>query len=131
MIVDSSALVAVVRNEPEALALSTALGHAIEIGIGAPTLVETSIVLTTRVGSAGRMLLGRLLDELGVSTIPFDDRHWRVAADAFARFGKGRHPAALNFGDCMTYATARISGWPLLCIGGDFAQTDIDLVDIR
>ncbi len=57
--------------------------------------------------------------------IPFEDRHWGAAAEAFIVYGKGRHPAALNFGDCMTYATARLSGNPLLFVGEDFAKTDI------
>jgi ribonuclease VapC len=57
--------------------------------------------------------------------IPFDDRHWSVAAEAFIRYGKGRHPARLNYGDCMAYATAKVAGAPLLFVGDDFAKTDI------
>ncbi|HKR49906.1 MAG TPA: type II toxin-antitoxin system VapC family toxin [Pseudonocardiaceae bacterium] len=72
-----------------------------------------------------RSLLARLLDEADVETIPYTAAHWPVAVDAFARYGKGRHPAALNFGDCLTYATCRLAGRPLLCTGEDFPQTDL------
>jgi ribonuclease VapC len=61
-----------------------------------------------------------------VLVIPFGEPHWSAAATAFIRFGKGRHPAALNYGDCMTYATARVAERPLLYVGNDFAQTDIE-----
>lgn len=67
----------------------------------------------------------RFLQQFEVEEIPFTEAHWRIATDAFLRFGKGRHPAALNFGDCMTYATAKLAGEPLLFVGNDFAQTDL------
>jgi ribonuclease VapC len=73
----------------------------------------------------GRALLARFREEKEIVVIPFDERHWSLAAEAFIRFGKGRHPAALNYGDCMTYATARRAGAPLLYVGDDFAKTDI------
>ena len=60
-----------------------------------------------------------------MSVVSFSEAHWREASDAFARYGKGRHPASLNFGDCMSYAVAKLSGAPLLFVGTDFAQTDI------
>ena len=68
------------------------------------------------------------MSERSVVVIPFGTEHWPVAVDAFARSGKGRHPARLNFGDCLTYAVAKRAGEPLLCVGGDFAQTDLALV---
>ena len=69
---------------------------------------------------------GRFLQESGLTVVPFADEHWPVALEAFTRYGKGRHPAALNFGDCLTYATRRAGlGEPLLCEGGDFAKTDL------
>jgi ribonuclease VapC len=80
-------------------------------------------VLTARLGVAGRSLLARLLYEAGIETIPYTAAHWPVAVDAFTRYGKGRHPAALNFGNCLTYATCRLARRPLLCTG-----TDLDLV---
>ncbi|MCJ7627420.1 MAG: type II toxin-antitoxin system VapC family toxin, partial [Longimicrobiales bacterium] len=67
------------------------------------------------------------LDELDVQELPFGELHWREAADAYRRFGKGRHSAALNFGDCMTYAVAQLAGERLLFVGGDFAQTDVEV----
>jgi len=122
---DSSAVISVVRQEQDHEYVIEALEGASRIGIGAPTLTESSIVLVGRYGVAGRSILSRFLEENRVVTIPFDDRHWAVAAEAFIRYGKGRHPAALNYGDCMTYATAQIAGVPLLYVGDDFAQTDI------
>ena len=68
-----------------------------------------------------------LVRDFGIVVIPFEAEHARVAAEAFARFGKGRHRAALNFGDCMSYAVAKLAGQPLLCTGSDFAKTDLKL----
>ncbi len=127
MILDSSAIVAVLLREPRHEPLLELLAAAEVIGIGAPTLCETGIVLAARLGATGKSLLARFTQESGAVVIPFGDEHWRVGVDAFLRFGKGRHPAALNFGDCLTYATAQIAGQPLLCLGEDFARTDIAL----
>jgi len=104
------------------------LARAPFIGVGAATLAETGIVLTARLGVAGRSLLARLLQEAGAETIPCTAAHWPIAVDAFTRYGKGRHPAALNFGDCLTYATCRLAARPLLCVGDDFPQTDLEVV---
>ncbi len=71
------------------------------------------------------MLVARFRDQWNVEVVPFDARHQRAASDAFARYGKGRHPAKLNFGDCMTYATARLAEMPLLFTGEDFRRTDV------
>ena len=68
------------------------------------------------------------LKQWSVVVIPFGPEHWPVAVEAFARYGKGRHPARLNLGDCLTYAVAKLAGEPLLCVGGDFARTDLPLV---
>ncbi|GAB3745851.1 type II toxin-antitoxin system VapC family toxin [Microlunatus parietis] len=129
IVVDSSALIAVLTAEPTGRALIDRLAAASRIRIGAATLVETGIVLVARIGLPGKTLLARFVEEAGVEVVPIDDRHWTVAVDAFARYGKGRHPAGLNFGDCLTYAVARLAGEPLLCLGDDFPQTDVDLVD--
>jgi ribonuclease VapC len=128
VIVDSSALVAILLAEPGRQVLVDRLASAAVIGVGAPTLAETGIVLTARIGVAGRSLLARLLDEAGIETVPFTAAHWPIAVDAFARYGKGRHPAALNFGDCLTYATCRLAGRPLLCTGDDFPRTDLEVL---
>jgi ribonuclease VapC len=125
VIVDSSAIIAVLFREPGHDALIDLLSREEQPGVGAPTLAETGLVLTARMGLMARTLLARFIDEAGLVVIPFDDGHWPVAADAFLRFGKGRSPAALNFGDCMTYAVARVADESLLYVGNDFSRTDI------
>jgi ribonuclease VapC len=128
LILDSSALVAIIRREPGHDALVDCLADAPAAGVGAPTLVESGIVLSARMGLIGRTLLARLVQDAGLTVVPCSAQHWTVGVDAFVRFGKGRHSAALNFGDCLTYATARLAGQPLLCLGDDFARTDLELV---
>ncbi len=128
MIVDSSALVAILLAEPGHKVLVDHVARAPLVGVGAPTLAETGIVLTARLGVAGKSLLARLLQEAAAETIACTAAHWPIAVDAFTRYGKGRHSAALNFGDCLTYATCRLAGRPLLCTGDDFPQTDLDVV---
>lgn len=91
--------------------------HAGRIAIGAPTLAETRMVMVRRHGAAGLEMVGRFLGDLEVEVESFDGLHADVAGQASIRFGKGRHPARLNYGDCMTYATARIADEPLLFIG--------------
>lgn len=131
MIVDSSALLALVFQEPGWEDLLESIRSAELVAAGAPTLTETGIVLEARLGDGSRGLLERLLDELGVEELSFGSVHWREALAAFRRFGKGRHPAALNFGDCMTYAVSRLTGEPLLSVGDDFPKTDVTLVAAR
>lgn len=125
MILDSSALVAIALREPAADQLIRAIDSAEAVAVGAPTLVETAIVLTARLGGTAIETLGEFLRDGDVTIIEFGESHWRTAADAFARYGKGRHPAALNFGDCLSYATANVAAVQLLATGGDFAQTDL------
>ncbi|MBI4873385.1 MAG: type II toxin-antitoxin system VapC family toxin [Acidobacteria bacterium] len=125
MILDSSALVAVVLAEPAGPRILAIVKAAAPVGLGAPTLAETLLVLARRLGGDPGALLAELLRELDIEVIPFAEEHSRVALDAWLRFGKGRHPAALNFGDCFTYATAVIANQPLLYIGDDFSQTDV------
>lgn len=103
------------------------LTEASQAGIGVPTVTETAIVLSSRLKLDARSLLSRFLLEGSISTISFGDAHFGLAVEAWLRFGKGRHPAALNFGDCMSYATARAAGEPLLCTGEDFSKTDLVL----
>lgn len=128
MIVDASAVVAILREEPDAEWLLDRLDEADTVRIGSPTLVEAGLVLAGRLGLMGRTLLARFVQESGMDVVPLSEEHASVAVDAFVRFGKGRHPAALNFGDCLSYAVSRVAGEPLLCIGNDFAQTDLLLV---
>ena len=127
MILDSSALVAVVLDEPERLDLLAKIDAAETVGIGAPTLVEVGVVLAARQGDAAVDALEAIVAAAGAVVIDFGADHWQEALSAWRRFGRGRHPAALNFGDCLTYATARVAGEPLLAKGDDFAKTDIQL----
>ncbi len=128
MILDTSAVVAVLLQEPDHEWARERIGAADVLGIGTPTLTETGVVLEGRLGVASRALLIRFLDETGVQPLPFLDLHWRVAVEAFVRFGRGRHPAKLNLGDCLSYASAKVAGRPLLALGTEFAQTDLELV---
>jgi ribonuclease VapC len=125
VIVDSSALIAITFAEPGHPDLITKLADTPSAGIGTPTLAETGLMLASRLGRDPRDLVIRLLDEFGIEQIPFGDQHWREAVDAFLRFGRGRHKARLNFGDCLTYAVARLANEPLLFVGEDFTQTDL------
>ena len=124
MILDSSALVAIVLQEPEAKSLLDRMCEAPHVAIGAATLLETGIVLSARLNDDARGLLARLLQESGIAVLHVTEAHFGVATDAWLRFGKGRHPASLNFGDCLSYAMAVVAGEPLLAVGDDFAQTD-------
>jgi ribonuclease VapC len=107
-----------------------ALASSPGIRIGAPTRLETGIVMMARFGPTGKTALARFLQENAITTMAFSEDHAAVALDAYSRFGMGRHPAALNFGDCCTYAIASVTGEPLLCVGDDFPQTDLLLVDL-
>lgn len=127
MILDSSAIVTIILRELGSDRVLDAIEAADACRVGAPTLVETTMVLTGRLGDEGRTMLLSLLHEVNIDVLSFGDAHWRIAQSAFVRYGKGRHPAALNFGDCLTYATAYVAGEPLLCVGEDFAQTDLEL----
>jgi ribonuclease VapC len=130
VIVDSSAVIAILLKQPGSERLRDALAASEQAGIGAPTVVETSMELCARLGRAGKTLLTRFLEEAELEVVQFTAEHWTVAADAFIRYGKGRHRAALNFGDCTTYAVARLAGEPLLCLGDDFPSTDIELANL-
>jgi ribonuclease VapC len=125
VILDSSALVAIFVREPGFERILDAIDDERKLAIGAPTLAEAGIVLSARLGTDARPLLARFLEESGALVLPFSAEHAREAIGAFRRFGKGRHRAALNFGDCMTYATARLADEPLLCTGNDFRKTDL------
>lgn len=93
--------------------------------IGTPTVAELALVLSARLGRDSQLLLTGLLDNLAITTVEFSDAHWRSAARAFWMYGRGRHPAGLNFGDCLTYAVASVADEPLLFVGDDFTHTDL------
>jgi ribonuclease VapC len=125
MTLDSSALIAILFAEPGYLALVDRILEADHARVGAPTLVEASLVTSGRRRTPSAGEVEGLVAELGVTIVPFGEAEWRLAAEAFARFGRGRHSAALNFGDCLAYATARSLGDALLFVGNDFTKTDI------
>jgi ribonuclease VapC len=127
VILDASALVAIALDEPERGILVAKVNAADSVAVGAPTVVEAGIVLSARAGQDASAVLVELLAAADAVVIEFGQRHWRVAVSAWERFGKGRHPAGLNFGDCLAYATALVAGEPLLAKGDDFTQTDIPL----
>ena len=127
MILDSSAIVAIFLGEPERDRFSHAIDEAETVGVGTPTLVETAMVLRSRLGDRALVTLDGFLRASDVTVVAFETRHWQVAVEAFVRYGNGRHPAALNYGDCLTYATAKVAGVPLLAKGQDFALTDLEL----
>lgn len=125
MIVDSSALVAVIFQEPDYEIIIDKLVESSATGIGTPTLVETGIILDARLRKDSRFLLTRMLDEFNIVEVPFGESHWRESLVAYRRFGRGRHRANLNFGDCLSYAVVRLASEPLLFVGKDFAATDL------
>ncbi len=126
MIVDTSAIVALAQNESPAVEITAALVSDRSSAIIAPVATECLIVLTSRLGPTGRTVYERLRVEFNITVAPYTEDHALAAWQAFIRFGKGRHPAALNFGDCMSYAAARVGGEPLVAVGNDFTQTDLE-----
>lgn len=128
MILDSSALVAIIFREPEAERLLLAVDSASSLSVGAPTFTEAGIVIGSRLGFGSRDL-AQLLTHFEVNIVPFGHLHGEEALRAFEKFGKGRHKAGLNYGDCMTYAFAKLAQERLLCVGHDFVHTDLPLVD--
>ena len=122
--IDTSAIVAIALDEPDAQAFGDMIGSQ-ECVIGWPTVFETRLVLSKIPRKEGLRVLHKVLDAPRIRTIDFDERTYESAVDAFDRFGRGRHRAKLNFGDCMAYAVARTHDVPLLYKGTDFALTDI------
>jgi ribonuclease VapC len=125
IVVDTSALIAVQFDEPEAEAYTQFLLAQTGIAITAPNAFEYMMVAVGRKRQDVLARAERLLAQFGVEVLNFTPELQRIAAQAFLRFGKGRHPAALNFGDCMAYALAKSLDAPLLFKGSDFGQTDV------
>jgi ribonuclease VapC len=124
--VDTSVIIAMSMKEPEAETFRPLMGREPVI-IGWPTLFEARMVLAGKGFVSAARIIGQLVDTPNVTTVVFDEKHYRAAEDAFERFGRGRHPAALNMGDCFSYAVAAIAKAPLLFKGHDFGQTDLKL----
>jgi ribonuclease VapC len=129
MVIDTSVLIAILLGEPSSRQLIAVLDAATTRKISAASVVEASLVLLARHGEAGDVQLDRLVQKLGAEIVPVDTEQVTAARDAALRFGRGRHPAALNFGDCFSYALAVVSAEPLLFVGDDFAKTDIERVN--
>lgn len=125
IVIDSSALVAILRDEPERGALIDAILDHGEPCISAATYVEASMVMELRLGDRGGREIDALIADVGIATVPFDQVQAKVAREAFRRFGKGRHRAGLNLGDCFVYALAKTLSAPVLFKGNDFALTDL------
>ena len=126
MIVDSSAMVAIIRGERDGARLAARLGESDSARMSAATLVELSIVIDRDSSPNSAALLDELVDRSGIEVVPFTAEHACIARRAYQEFGKGSgHRAGLNFGDCFAYALAKQSGEPLLFEGDDFSHTDI------
>ena len=125
MTLDSSALVAILFGESGHLDLVDRILAADDVRISAPTLVEASLVFAGRRKSPAGGEVEALVKELGVTVVPLGERESHAAVAAFLRYGRGRHAASLNFGDCLAYAAASVSGDSLLFVGDDFRRTDI------
>jgi ribonuclease VapC len=126
MTLDSSALIAILFAEPGYLELVDRILAADVVRIGTPTLTETAVVLAARRHRGSGDELARLIEELDVTIVPFTAAHHAAAARAYQRFGRGRHKANLNVGDCLSYAVASVAGDSLLFVGEDFRRTDIE-----
>jgi ribonuclease VapC len=125
MVLDSSAVLAILFNEPERDAFATAVAEAGQRLISTVNAFEAGIVVSARKGPAGGRELDLLLHHAGIVLVPFNEDQLRLAREAWERYGRGRHPAGLNLGDCCAYALSRHSGEPLLFKGADFARTDV------
>ena len=125
MVIDTSAPMAILKVEPEAMALLSCLGQHGPKRISTATLLESRILVERQLGEAGQAELDLLLIRAEITAVPLDNRHMHWALQGWRRYGKGRHPAALNLGDCISYGLAKALQAPLLFKGDDFAATDL------
>jgi ribonuclease VapC len=126
LIVDSSVLVAILQAEPGYIRFLDAILAADQAAVPAPNYLETCMVLAGRKSEAALDRLDAYMRESNLSILPFTADHALIARQAFLRYGKGRHRAGLNFGDCIAYAAAKLEGMPLLFKGDDFKLTDVE-----
>lgn len=129
MVIETSAVLAILQAEPEAAAFAEAIERDPVRLVSAASVLEASIVIVARYGDAGARELDLFLLKAQADVVPVTAEHAALGRDAYVRFGKGRHPAGLNFGDCFAYALARASGEPLLFKGEDFNRTDVAAVE--
>ena len=127
MVIDTSAVLAIFLGEPERRQFLDAILQAGKRQISAATVLETGIVLDSKRGEAAGREFDLFVVRTNLEVVPVDAEQVETARSAWRRFGKGRHAAALNFGDCFTYGLAKLSGEPVLAKGSDFARTDIEL----
>lgn len=125
MVIDTSALLAVLQDEPERRAFNEAIEAAERRAVSTATFVETSIVIEARWGADGLRDLDLFLAKANIELVPVDIEQANAARRAFSGYGRGRHPAGLNYGDCFSYALAKVLGAPLLFKGEDFLRTDV------
>ena len=125
LLIETSALVAIVFREPGYGQLIHRIGEESKVAIAAASLAEALLVIERRIGSEGIIQLQGLVNVIGASVLPFDEEQAGLVHHAYIQYGKGRHPASLNFGDCLAYAAAKATGARLLYVGEDFAQTDL------
>ena len=125
MVLDTSALLALLLNEPEADAFRVAVEEDLTRLVSAATLLEAALVIEARKGEAGGRELDLLIQKAEIQVVPMDEEHVAEARRAYRRYGRGRHAAGLNYGDVFAYALARTTGEPLLFKGDDFARTDV------
>ena len=125
MVVDTSAILAILQDEPEKGLFLDLLTASVDRLVSSANAVELSMVVLSRRGEPGLEIKRDVLERLQIQTAPLMPDHVDLAVDAFRRYGKGRHKAALNLGDCFSYALAKATGEPLLFKGNDFAHTDI------
>jgi ribonuclease VapC len=125
IVVDTSALIAILDREPDAALYAEAIAEADAPLISAATLLELHIVMLNRRGSGAAPIVDRLIQDAGFQIENFTAQHIELAREAYARYGKGRDTAGLNYGDCFSYALAKATGLPLLFKGEDFSKTDL------
>ena len=125
MVIDPSALLAILQDEPERRAFNELIESATQRRLSTASFVELSMVIEARRGAEGIRDLDLFLATAGIEIVAFDAAQARLAREGYRRFGKGRHPAGLNLGDCFSYALARSLGEPLLFKGNDFPLTDV------
>ncbi len=130
LVVDTSAVLAILQREAPTEALIAALDGADDRLMSAPTLVELGIVVAARYGPADSGIAERFIREGDVEVVPFDREQAEHGLAGWRRFGRGRHAAGLNLGDCLTYGLAVASELPILCVGDDFARTDVEVVSL-
>ena len=131
IVVDASALIAILDKEPDAALYAEAIAEADPPLISMATLLEVNIVMFNRHGARAARMVDRLIQEAGFQIESFTAQHGELAREAYARYGKGQQTAGLNYGDCFSYALAKATSLPLLFKGQDFSKTDIVPVEIK